>query len=78
MMLRNDFVVGDSTYGGTAKIKTTSKMTQGSSIQWNGGGGGAGAGGGSSNSSAGKTAENDMQRNHMLDAIAVGVVLFGV
>lgn len=78
MMLRNDFVVGDSTYGGTAKITTTSKMTQGSSIQWNGGGGGAGAGGGSSNSSAGKTAENDMQRNHMLDAIAVGVVLFGV
>lgn len=78
MMLRNDFVVGDSTYGGTAKITTTSKMTQGSSIQWNGGGGGAVAGGGSSNSSAGKTAENDMQRNHMLDAIAVGVVLFGV
>lgn len=71
MMLRNECGGDATTYGGTTKITTTTTaVTQGSSsstqIQW------TGPGGDTAKSGTG----NDMQRNHMLDAIAVGVVLF--
>lgn len=70
-MLRNECGGDATTYGGTTKITTTTTaVTQGSSsstqIQW------TGPGGDTAKSGTG----NDMQRNHMLDAIAVGVVLF--
>lgn len=83
-MLRNE-CGGDATttYGGTTKITTLSSttsasMTQSSSSstsaqhlqQWTGG---VEAGGDMDKKTG---AGNDMQRNHMLDAIAVGVVLF--
>lgn len=84
MMLRNE-CGGDATttYGGTTKITTLSSttsasMTQSSSSstsaqhlqQWTGG---VEAGGDMDKKTG---AGNDVQRNHMLDAIAVGVVLF--
>lgn len=64
-MLRND-CDSSTTYAGTTKITTTSAAATvtSSSIQWSGGASGE----------PNKGAGDDMQRNHMLDAIAVGVV----
>lgn len=59
---------GDGTYGGTTKITTLSSSTvamQNSQVQWTEAGG---------VNRSNTTDSDDMQRNHMLDAIAVGVV----
>lgn len=61
---------GDGTYGGTTKITTLSSSStvamqnNSSQIQWTEAGG----------VNRSTTGSDDMQRNHMLDAIAVGVV----